>query len=213
MEIVDFLDIGDKKLIVIVIIILVSALIFEKQRNIILGAGLYRIINWILDNPVWIAVQLIWGARGVLVMVIGAVLYNTILFIYFRNKEANFTLWNSIRGFSEKELEYKNKFKEWKENRTPWKFVLVIGSYVPMKMFFFLLKIVKVPFWGNSFALLTLSIFEDPFVATTYIRSGNKERFDFKIIGVFLLSISISLGYWSIRNGLITEFIIRPAMF
>ncbi|MFA6184157.1 MAG: hypothetical protein WC682_03565 [Parcubacteria group bacterium] len=214
MEIVNSLDdYGTKKIIAIVILVLIGALIFEKQRNIILGAGFYRGLSWVFDNPIWIAVELLWGFRGVIGMAIVAVLINIGLFIYFRNKDAKFVVWNSLKGFSEKELEYKNKFKDWKNNKTPLKFILVIGTYIPMKAFFLLLKVIKIPFWGNFFALIMLSIFEDPFVATTYIKDGNKKHLDFKICGVLFLSILISIGYWLIRNGLITEFIIRPVIF
>lgn len=213
MEIVDFLDIGDKKLIIIVLIILVSALIFKKQREIILGAGAYRMMGWIFDNPIWIAAQLIWGARGVLGMSIAAVLINIGFFIYFRNKEAKFVVWNSLKGFSEKELEYRDKFKDWKNNKTPLKFILVMGAYIPMKVFLLLLKVIKIPFWGNFSALIILSIFEDPFVAATYVKQDYRSDLDFRMIGIFMISIFISISYWSIRNGLITEFLIRPVMF
>ncbi|KKP67285.1 MAG: hypothetical protein UR66_C0018G0025 [Candidatus Moranbacteria bacterium GW2011_GWE1_35_17] len=213
MEIVNALDAESKKIIIAVVIVLIGAFIFEKQRNIILGAGFYRGLSWVFDNPIWITAELIWGARGALGMAIAAVLINIFLFIYFRNKEAKFVVWNSLKGFSEKELEYKDRFRDWRNKKTPLKFILVIGSYVPMKIFFFLLKIVKIQFWGNFFALIILSIFEDPFIATTYVKDGNKKDLDFKIISIFLLSILISIGYWSIRNGLITEFIIRPIVF
>lgn len=213
MDIVDILGVEEKKIILILLILLIVALFFKKQRNMILGAGVYRIINWILDNPVWITAQLIWGSRGVLVMIIGAIIYNVALLIYFRNKEAKFILWSSLKEFSEREEEYKNKFKEWKENKTPWKFALVISSYIPMKIFFFLLRVVKVPFWGNFSALIILSIFEDPFVTATYISHGRKKKMDAKMISVFMVSIFISLAYWSARNGLITELIVRPILF
>jgi len=207
------MDIDYKKIIIILLLTVIGGLIFKKQREMIFGAGAYRTLGWIFDNPIWISAQLIWGARGVLGMAIMAILINISFFIYFRNKEAKFTLWNSMRVFSEKELEYEKSFQDWKGNKSPWKFILVIGAYVPMKIFFFLLRVIKIPFWGDLFALMALSIFEDPFITTTYIRHGNKKKLDIKMIGIFLLSIFISIGYWSIRNGLITELIIRPVMF
>lgn len=204
------MDIDYQKIIIIILVTLVAGLLFKKQREMIFGAGAYRGFGWFFDNPIWISAQLIWGARGVLVMAITAILINISFFVYFRNKEAKFILWSSLKEFSEREDEYRNKFKEWRGHKTPWRFILLIGSYIPMKIFFFLLKVIKVPFWGNFFALIALSIFEDPFIATTYIRHGNKKELDFKIVIIFLISILISIGYWSIRNGLITEFVIRP---
>lgn len=206
------MDIDYKSIVAIFLVTVFLAICFKKHRKMIFGAGGYRIINWILDNPVWISAELIWGSDGVIVMIISAIITNSCLFIYFRNKQTTFTVWNCLDGFAEKESEYQEKFQAWKKGGNPLKFFLVIGAYVPMRIFLFLLKFSKVPFWGDCIALVALSIFQDPFVAITYVRHGDTGKLTGKIIFIFSLSVGIGIGYWTIRNGLIAELLFRPVL-
>jgi hypothetical protein len=206
------MDMDYKSIVAIFSATIFLAVCFKKHRKMIFGAGGYRIINWILDNPVWISAELFFGRNGVLVMVASAIITNSCLFIYFRNKQTTFTVWNCLDGFAEKEKEYQKKFKEWKKGGNPLKIFFVIGAYVPMKVFLFLLKFSKVPFWGDCIALVALSIFQDPFVAITYVRHGDTGKLTGKIIFIFFVSVVIGIGYWTIRNGLIAELLFRPVL-
>lgn len=201
------------KIIAIFLATIVCALVFKKYRKIIFGAGIYHGSAWLFDNPLWISAELAWGVRGVLGMVVAAIIVNVALFVYYRNKEAKFTLWNSLDEFAERKEEYQARIQAWRNAKTPWKLFLIISTYVPMEIFFLLLKIVGVPFWGDFLSLIVLSIFEDPFIAITYIRHGDVGKLSWKIIAIFLVSVVISLGYWSVRNGLVTELLIRPVVF
>lgn len=206
------MDIDYTKIVAIFLAILVGFLVFKNYRQMILGAGIYRVLSWIFDNPIWISAELMWGAWGMLAMAIAAVILNICLFIYFKNKQTTFTIWNNLDGLVEKEKEYQEKFQAWRTEKNPLKMFLAISAYVPMEIFFFLLKIAKVRFWGDFFALIILSIFEDPFVAITYLRHGDTGKISSRIIFIFSLSMMISIGYWLARNGLITELFIRPVI-
>lgn len=201
------------KIVAILLITVTCALVFKKQRKMIFGAGFYHAFAWFFDNPLWISAELAWKEKGVLGMVAIAIIINIGLLVYFRNKEAKFTLWNSLDAFAEKEGEYRESIQGWRSKKTPWRLLLIISTYVPMEIFFLLLRVVKVPFWGDFFALIALSIFEDPFIAITYIRHGDIGKLSGKIIIIFLVSIVVSIGYWVIRNGLLTELLIRPVVF
>lgn len=246
------MDIEYDKIIAIFLATVLASVVFKGYRKIIFGAGIYHSSSWFFDNPIWISAELAWGIRGVLGMIVIAIVINVGLFFYFRNKDAKFTLWNAVvDGLVERNVEYQEKFLQWSKRKRKndfikkfdeWKrkktflksllltivyipaqiyimilpaleFVMVIGAYVPMKLLYFLSKMVQVPFWGDAFALIVLSILQDPFIATTYVRHGDMGKLDWKIISIFLVSLIVSLGYWSSRNGLITELIIRPVVF
>ncbi len=178
----------------------------------IFGAGIYHILSWIFDNPIWVSVELIWGVNGVIAMVAAAVVINFCLLIYYRNKKAKFVLWDALDAYKEKEVAYRDSFNLWKKRKTSWNMFLVAVAYIPAHTYFLFLRILKVRFLGDIAALLLLSIFEDPFVATTYLRHGNSNGLKAKELGIFFSSVVVSIGYWAIRNGIITEVLFRPIL-
>jgi len=183
----------------------------KKYQGIITGAGVYHIASWIYDNPLWMSVELKWKDTGVLGMMVGAFIINTILLIYFRNKKTDFILWSALDELSEKESNFHEAYAKWGQKKTPWKFYLVIATYVPVKLAIFMLWCLKKsPRLGDLVAFLILPVIEDPFIATMYLRHGHQNGLRAKDYVVYLASSIISIGYWAIRNAAVVELVLRP---
>jgi hypothetical protein len=67
----------------------------------------------------------------------------------------------------------------------------------------------KSPRLGDLAAFFILSIIEDPFVVTMYLRHGYINGLRMRDIVIYLGSSIISIAYWTIRNGLLVELGLR----
>jgi len=189
------------------------AALVGRYRGLITGVAIYRIGGWIFDNPLWMWAEFRWQQRGVAVMMAIAFIINTLLLVTFRNRKTDFILWNALDSVSEKQSEYHETYREWGKKKTPFKFYLLLVTYIPVKLAIFLLWCLKKsPKLGDVAAFLILPIIEDPFITTMYLRHGHENGLRKKDYAVYFLSSVISIGYWAIRNAAVVELIIRPAV-
>jgi hypothetical protein len=187
------------------------AALVKKYGKLIAAAGIYRIQAWLFDNPIWMAVELKWHMKGVLSMIVISLLFNIVLLISFRNKKNEWTLWTALDELSIKQSEFNSRYDKWTSKKTIWKLIPMVISYIPFKVAMLLMWCIKKsPILGDLAALIMLSVFEDPFVTTTYLRHGYVNGLRARDIVAFLLSSVISIGYWAVRNGLIVELGLRP---
>jgi hypothetical protein len=185
----------------------------KEHRGIITGAGMYYGGNWIFNNPLWMLVELRWGNPGIIGMIIAALAIDTTLLIYFRNRRTDFIFWNKLDELSKKESEFHKSYNEWGQKKTPWKFYLVVASYVPAKFTIFMLWFLKkFPRLGDVVVLLVLSILDNAFTTTMYLRHGYRNGLRLRDYLVYFISSIISIGYWTARNGVIVELIFRPIL-
>lgn len=186
---------------------------FKKYWKLIASAGAYRILTWIFDNPIWMMVELKWKGAGVVAMMILAFIINTLVLIYFRNKSTKWILWSEIDELSEKEAEFSTRYNSWGQKKTVSRLIMLAVSYVPMKLILFLLWCLrKSQLLGDLVAFVILSIIEDPFVVTMYLRHGYKNGLRTRDIVIYLGSSMISIAYWTIRNGLLIELGLRQIL-
>lgn len=189
------------------------AVFFQKHRGIITGAGIYYGGNWVFNNPLWWYVEYIWGVPGTISMVVFALAIDTTLLFYFRNKGADFILFGALDDLSKKASEFNEAYNKWGQKKTPWKFYLLVASYVPAKLTIFMLWFLKkFPRLGDGVVLIALSILDNAFTTTMYLRHGCGNGLRLRDYFVYFISSIISLGYWTIRNGVIVELIFRPIL-
>lgn len=182
----------------------------RKYWQLIVAAGTYRILTWVFDNPLWIAVELKWHTAGVIGMMVSAFIINTVVLIYFRNKKTTWILWSALDECSERESEFNERYDNWGKKKTLFRLVLLVVSYVPMKLALFILWCMKKsPLLGDLAAFFILSIIDDPFVVTAYLRHGYVNGLRMRDIAIYLGSSIISISYWTIRNGLLVELGLR----
>lgn len=191
------------------------AAFIQKHRGIIAWSVVYHVESWIYDNPLWMSVELKWKETGVLWMIVGAFVINTILLIYFRNKKTDFILWNKLDEMSKRSSKLNEAYNKWGwgDKKTLWGLCLLVVTYVPAKLVLLILWCLKKsPRLGDIAAFLILPIIEDPFITTMYLRHGHKNGLKAKDYAVYLASSIVSIGYWTARNAAIVELVFRPTL-
>lgn len=189
------------------------AAIFRKHRGIITGAGVYYGGNWIFSNPLWVYIEYIWGVSGIISMVVSALAIDTTLLFYFRNKRTSFILFGALDDLSKKASEFNEVYNKWGKKKTFWKFCLLVVSYVPAKLTIFMLWFLKkFPRFGDVVVLLALSILDNAFTTTMYLRHGYRNGLRLRDYIVYFISSIISIGYWTTRNAVVVELIFRPIL-
>jgi hypothetical protein len=178
----------------------------RKHWKTISGFGIYNVFSWVYDNPIWMAAELKWKFNGVVFMMIGAFVINTIVLIYFSNKDTKWIGWNALDELSAEQEEHEKKHSELRKSKNVLKIGAYIVSYVPFKLAMILLWCLrKSPKTGDIAAFCILPIIQDPFIATAYLRHGYNNGLRKKDIAIYLSTSVISIGYWAIRNGMIVE--------
>lgn len=202
------------KIVAAFIAVMLASVVFKEHRKKIYGAGLYHLLSWYFDNPIWISVELKWGWEGVKGMIIAAILLNTLFLLYYRNKKARWILWDALYIQKKKEDIYREKLENWKKRKNPLNLIYYIFAYGSAQIFSFLQHCLRIKKIGKPLVFLALCIIEDPFIATTFIRQSHKEinGIGKKDAAIFAISLIVSISYWTIRNGIFVEFILRPIL-
>ena len=200
---------------------------FKKHWKALTGMGIYQIIMWIVDNPLWIAVQLKWREEGVGAMMFCALLSNAAVLVYYRRKKVPWLGFDAIADFLGEKIEEITQM--FFLLTSPGVLIILFASTLfsinPAKclqalFIFFILFESVILFgrmvetrWGDVAAFFLLSFWQDSFVVTAYLRHGKcANGLGIKDWTVFFLSSLVSIAYWATRNGLIAEFVLRPML-
>lgn len=175
--------------------------------KLVLARGVYQVIDWTFDNPLYAAAIFYLGPVSAFfwMTLAAAALNSCYLLIYHRTGVD----WLGI-GFikktalatEEQEVISKiwNKGFKWKWLRVPYR-VLTAVPLVTAKLLLWGIN------RGRVAAFVMLSLFQDSFVATAYFRHGKIGRLDRKDWQVFFASLVLSNLYWTVRWGVIVEII------
>lgn len=96
----------------------------------------------------------------------------------------------------------KNEGHEWTAKMENKSVFIRALAFIPIQIFHFIIWSLKK---GDFAAFFALSIFEDPFITTVYLRHGSFESIKNKEWKVFFSSVIVSNGYWIARNTAIIE--------
>jgi len=160
------------------------AAFFRKHWKSLAGMGVYQIISWIYDNPLWMSVELAWKENGVIALMLGAMLINFGVLLYFRQKKVSWLCLDTGVDYI----------------RESWLGRKLLGTSANGSVL------------ENVIAFFLLSFFQDSFITTAYLRHGRSDGLKFQDIAVFFASSVVSISYWAIRNGLIVEVLFRPLL-
>lgn len=198
----------------------------KNYRKRITWFVIYQMISWVYDNPIWWFVELRWKEDGILALMVGAVFINAGILIHNRRKKVS---WLGFDAAAELLVEKVEEITAMFFTLTSPGIVLVLFSSTlfssdPIKciqgllVFFILFESVIIfgqmvnTRWGDVVAFFLLSFWQDSFITTAYLRHGRKNGLEAKDWIIFALSSATSIIYWTIRNGLIAEFVLRPML-
>jgi hypothetical protein len=198
---------------------------FSSHWKKISAFGLYHILSWLFDNPLWIFVELRWHSNGVRVMMLFALIINFGMLFYYRKKKVSWLGLDVAADFMQKKTEKLTELFFLLVSPKMLAVFIVVALLSPdyllvLQVVFYFLVAFEILIlatrglgtkWESIVAFFALSVWQDSFVTTAYLRrkdcSDGLKRKDYII---FFLSSVTSISYWAIRNGLIAELIIRP---
>lgn len=177
--------------------------VWRRISTIFVGHSIYAFSSWLFDNPLYILVIALYGPLwGGAVMTALSLIFCFIILIYYIRMKIDWLGVDVIEAIKEsgpdwvRRLETRTYKKNW--TRTAAGYL----TYIPSKTLLFLFWALK---RGDFPAFFALSLLEDPFITTAYLRHGSfhpLERRDWLVCGG---SVLFSNGYWILRTSVIVE--------
>ena len=173
----------------------------------------YQAFSWIFDNPIWLGALSIWGNEAIPWLILVAVGLNFVMLLIHRKKKVSWLLWvDAVEKIK------KNRVKVFWSWGIFW--ISVLGISFPVAILIFLLTIaleeiffILLTYFEKTTMFLVLSLWQDSFIATAYLRSGQENGLSKRDWKIFIASSAISIVYWVWRNGLITSKLIKPSLY
>lgn len=197
---------------------------WRKILVLIIGQGLWRLVSWTFDNGIYpVVVAKLGVVLGGIIMTFASFCICMGMMVHYRNKKVEWLGWDdAIDSLHEKIVEFQEALNLMLTGRIlmpSFAFVVLFSQDIRQNLmifmsillgtqfFIFLLKCLKVKFWGDIIAFLALSILEDPFMTTAYLRHGKTEGITKKDFYVLVASIAVGNGYWILRTVVFIEIV------
>lgn len=180
---------------------------FKKYWQVLVGHGIWSLASWLYDDPLYIYVIATMGPiDGGVVMTAGSLVICLATLVYYRNKQVGWLGYDVvIEGLTDRAHHWGERVANWKKRETIFASIVAWILFIPADFFIIILKAMKIRKIGDIVAFFALSIFEDPFIATAYLRHGRTDGIKAKDLAVFFASVLVSNGYWILRTVAIIE--------
>lgn len=180
----------------------------RRVAQIVTGQAFLKGASWIFDNPLYLFVIYRFGALhgGLIMMVLSALICISLLIVYEQMK-VDWLGVNVLETVKERGGLWVNRLYYTRPVTGRIWFRLLVAmfrvvAFVPCKIF---LAVVWALNKGDAFAFVALSLYEDPFVTTAFLRHGKFDGLCARDWGVFFCSVVLSNGYWILRSFVIVQ--------
>lgn len=172
---------------------------YRKRRSLsVIAAGeiIYTTGSWLFDNPLYIFMIAYHGPLlGGGIMTFLSLIISVLTLLFYNWLKID---WVGV-GIVEKIKEDGHK---WTARLHSASFLTRILAFFPVQVFHLIRWALKK---GDVAAFFALSVFEDPFLTTVYLRRGSFDGLKRKDWQIFIASVVVSNGYWIVRNTTIIE--------
>lgn len=168
----------------------------ERIGTIAIGHGFYALLSWLFDNPFYIFMLAIYGPlKGGLIMTVLSLVVSYGFLVFYNWSKIDWLGVNVVENIKKDGFEWTSRLKS-------KSLVTKIIAFIPVQVFHIVVWSLRK---GNIAAFFALCVFEDPFVATTYLRKGSFDKLNQRDLGIFFSGVVVSNGYWIIRNSVLIE--------
>ena len=178
---------------IIITILVIGAVVYLLSGNIkktlvvVGGWGVYDFIDSVYNLVLWPIVQNSYGALSIVYLTLGAVAMNLPVLYWYQSSGNDWLGVKYLEEVKKRELEFANKFYYHKS-----KTVRVL-MYIPIKIFHLLIWLLKK---NDVFAFIFLSLFNDSFIATVFLRHGSFEKLNKRDYLIFAGSTLLGCALW-----------------
>jgi hypothetical protein len=185
---------------IIVSVIILGIIVFLVSKNwkrtvqVMSGWGIYEAYNFLFDFIIWPILQALYGYIGVIILIIIALINNLIILLWYQHKKVDWFGVNVLEDIKAKghiwvhEVDnHKNIFKK-------------ISLYIPARLLQFMIWLLNK---NDIFAFVTLSVWQDSFITTIFLRHGKFDKLGKKDYIIFVSSTILSCIGWAVVMQLI----------
>jgi hypothetical protein len=160
----------------------------KKSLRVVSGWGLYEIWCFLFDFILWPILQGLYGFVGVVFLILMALILNFLVLIWYEKNKVDWFGVNVLEGVKAKGHIWVNKIGRSKN------IIKKVSLYIPAKILQFMIWLLKT---NDIFAFVTLSVWQDSFITTIFLRHGKFGKLDKRDYTVFILTILSCLA-WSV---------------
>lgn len=186
----------------------VAAFIAAKRKEIAtvaLGQSIWTLIGWFYNNPLYIAAIAIYGPlAGGALMTCGSLVICLGMVIWYNRHGVDWLGVGAVDAIRKLALRYAEKLAAWRASSFGGLLLFVV-FYLPIRLLLVLARLANHAAWGDATAFVLLSIFEDPFTTTVYLRHGYYGPMTRRDWSIFIGSMLLSNGYWILRTTVVIE--------
>lgn len=161
----------------------------KKSLKVMSGWGIYEAYNFLFDFLLWPVLQAFYGVFGVLLLIILALINNFIILLWYENKKVDWFGVDVLENVKAKGHIWVNKIGKSKN------IVKKISLYIPAKILQLIILLLKK---NDIFAFVTLSVWQDSFITTIFLRHGNFNKLNRRDYIIFVSSTILSCLVWSV---------------
>lgn len=161
----------------------------KNTLKVMSGWGIYEAYNFAFDFLIWPIIQGFYGVIGIIILILIALINNLIILMWYQKKKVD---WFGVTDFEK----FKIKGHLWvnKLDDSPNK-IKKISLFIPAKILQFLIWLLNK---NDIFAFVTLSMWQDSFITTIFLRHGKFDKLDKRDYIVFVSSTILSCLAWSV---------------
>jgi len=161
----------------------------KKSLKVMSGWGLYEIWSFTFDFILWPILQALYGFIGLVFLILMALGLNFLVLLWYQKHKVDWFGVNVLEDVKAKGHIWVNKIE--KSRNIIKKFSL----YVPAKILQFMIWILNK---NDIFAFVTLSVWQDSFITTIFLRHGKFTKLGRRDYTVFIASTILSCLAWSV---------------
>lgn len=153
------------------------------------GWGLYEVWNFSFDFLLWPILQALYGLIGVIFLILVVLIMNFIVLLWYQKHKVD---WFGVNVLED----LKARGHLWVHEVDNHKSILKkVSLYIPAKILQFMIWLLNK---NDIFAFVSLSLWQDSFITTIFLRHGNFEKLNKKDYTVFVSSTILSCLGWAV---------------
>ena len=173
----------------------VGGLVFLVSKNwkrtvqVMSGWGLYELWNFAFDFLIWPLIQGFYGWWGILILIGVVLIMNFSVLLWYQRKKVDWFGVNEVEDM-------KTKGHLWVHEVSQHPNLIKRYSlYLPAKLLQLMIWLLNK---NDIFAFVTLSVWQDSFITTIFLRHGRFDRLDRRDYVIFVASTIFSCLAWSV---------------
>jgi hypothetical protein len=161
----------------------------KKSVKVMSGWGIYEAWGFFFDFILWPILQAFYGFLGIILLILMALILNFIVLLWYQRHKVD---WFGVNVLED----IKTKGHLWVHKVDNHESVIKkVSLYIPAKILQFMIWLLNK---NDIFAFVTLSLWQDSFITTIFLRHGRFDKLDKRDYIIFISSTILSCIGWAI---------------